>query len=273
MFGSFLVTLREGIEAALIIGIILAYLNRTGHRRGFRPVWLGTTAAIVVSLIAGATVYLLAGELKDPADTIFEGSVLLLAVGVLTWMIFWMRRQARNIKAELQAQVDSAVTSGSAFGLALIAFVAVVREGIETVLFLLAAQRVAESAVLFITGGLVGLAVAAAIGYAIYKGTSRFNLRTFFNVTGLLLIVFAAGLLAQGIHEFNELGIVPAIVEPLWDTNALVAAESAPGHFLTALFGYNAEPSLTETIAYLAFLVLTIATYFGWGKAHQKGAQ
>lgn len=262
MLGSLLITLREGLEAALIVSIILAYLAKTGNRRGFRPVWVGTSLAILASLIVGGAIYFLVGELKDPAEAIFEGSILLVAVGVLTWMIFWMRRQAINIKANLQAQIESALSSGSTFGLALIAFVAVVREGIEMVLFLFAALRVAESPALFTAGGLSGLAVAAAIGYTIYKGTSRLDLRTFFNLTSLLLIIFAAGLFAQGIHEFNEVGFIPPIIEHVWDTNAFIPEASTLGRFLTALFGYNANPSLTEIIAYFAYMILTLSSYF-----------
>ena len=142
MLGSLLITLREGLEAALIIGIILAYLAKTANRQGFKPVWLGTSLAVLVSLIAGAIIYLVAGEFSGRAEEIFEGSAMLLAVGVLTWMVFWMRKQAVNIKGELQAQIQSALTRGSSFGLATIAFIAVVREGIETVLFLFAANLI-----------------------------------------------------------------------------------------------------------------------------------
>ena len=183
MLSSLLITLREGLEAALIIGIILAYLARTDNRRGFKPVWLGISLAVLASLIAGATIYLLAGEFTGQAEEIFEGLAMFVAVGVLTWMIFWMRKQAVDIKVHLHAQIQSVLSGGSSLGLVLLAFVVVVREGIETVLFLFAATRVAESAALFAIGGLLGLALAVVIGYSIYRGTSRLNLRAFFNVT------------------------------------------------------------------------------------------
>src|SRR3972149_6700928 len=216
MLSSLLITLREGLEATLIIGIILASLSRTANRQGFKQVWLGTGLAILVSLAAGAAIYFTAGELEGRSEQIFEGIAAVSAAGVLTWMIFWMRRQSVNIKAHLHADIQSALKSGASLGLVLLAFVAVVREGVETVLFLFAATQTAESSVAFTVGGLVGLALAVAIGYTIYRGTSRLNLRSFFNVTGLLLILLEAGLLAPGIHELNEAGIRTGGVEHVW---------------------------------------------------------
>lgn len=271
MLGSLLITLREGLEAALIIGIILAYLARTDNRQGFKPVWLGTSLAVVVSLIAGAIIFILSGEFSGQAEEIFEGSAMFVAAGVLTWMILWMRKQAINIKAELQAQIQSALGSGSSLALVILAFVVVVREGIETVLFLFAATRVSESATLFTIGGLLGLAIAIGIGYSIYKGTSRLNLRTFFNVTSVVLIVFAAGLLAHGIHEFQEAGLVPTIVEHLWDMNHILPESSALGRFLAAILGYNGNPSLLEVVAYVIYLASVLVAYFRPLKVVKKG--
>ncbi len=262
MLSSFLITLREGLEAALIIGIILAYLARTDNRQGFKPVWLGISLAVLVSLIAGATVYILAGEFSGRAEEIFEGIAMFVAAGVLTWMIFWMRKQAIDIKAHLQAQIQSVLTSGSSLGLVILAFVVVVREGIETVLFLFAATRVAESPLLFTVGGFLGLAIAIVIGYSLYKGASWLNLRTFFNVTSLVLIFFAAGLLTYGIHEFIEAGIIPPLVDPVWDINHILSEKSTFGLFLKAILGYNGNPSLVEVVAYPVYLALALGSYF-----------
>ena len=262
MLSSLLITLREGLEAALIVGIILAYLARTDNRQGFKPVWLGVSLAVLVSLIAGVLIYLLAGELNGQAEEIFEGIAMFLASGVLTWMIFWMRKQAVNIKAHLHAQIQSVLIRGSSLGLVILAFVVVVREGIETVLFLFAATRVAESPVLFTVGGFLGLAIAIAIGYSIYKGASRLNLRAFFNVTSLVLILFAAGLLAHGIHEFHETGIIPPVVEHVWNINHILPEKSTFGRFLTAIFGYNGNPSLVEVVIYPVYLALVLWFYF-----------
>jgi high-affinity iron transporter len=213
-------------------------------------------------LIAGAAIYLLAGEFSGQAEEVFEGAAMFLAVGVLTWMIFWMRKQAINIKVHLHAQIHSVLTSGSSLGLVMLAFVVVVREGIETVLFLFAANRVDESPLLFTIGGFLGLAIAIVIGYSIYKGTSGLNLRTFFNVTSLVLIFFAAGLLAYGIHEFIEAGIIPPLVDPVWDINHILSEKSTFGLFLKAILGYNGNPSLVEVVAYPVYLALVLGFYF-----------
>ncbi len=172
-----------------------------------------------------------------------------------------MRKQAINIKKHLHAQIQSALGSGSALGLLGLAFIAVVREGIETVLFLFAAVRVSESALLSAVGGILGLAIAIGVGYSIYKGTSRLNLSTFFNVTGVVLILFAAGLLAYGIHEFQEAGVIPVVIEHVWDINHILPEASIIGRFLAAIFGYNANPSLIEVIAYTVFLGFTLVSY------------
>jgi len=261
MLGSLLITLREGLEAALIIGIILAYLKRTHNRKGFRPVWIGVLLAVGVSAIAGATIYFIAGEFSGRAEEIFEGVAMFIAVGVLTWMIFWMRKQSMNIKGHLHSQIDSALDSGSSRALILLAFIVVVREGIETVLFLFATSRVAESQALSAAGGFLGLAIAIAIGYSIYKGSSRLNLRTFFNITSFLLILFAAGLLAYGIHEFHEAGLIPPVVDPVWDINHIIYDKSTFGRFLTAIVGYNGNPSLVEVLSYTAYLVLALGFF------------
>lgn len=262
MLSSLLITLREGLEAALIIGIILAYLARTNNRQGFKPVWVGTGLAVLVSLIVGIVIFLSAGQLEGRTEAIFEGTAMLVATGVLTWMILWMRKQAINIRGHLEAQIKSALQSGSAVGLFTLAFVAVVREGVETVLFLFSAAKVTESLPLSIAGGLVGLAAAILVGYSIYKGTSKLNLRAFFNVTSLLLILFAAGLLAHGIHELHEAEVVPPVVEHVWDINSILPEQSTFGRFLSALFGYNANPSLIEVIAYFGYLAIALVSFF-----------
>ncbi len=262
MLSALLITFREGLEAALIIGIILAYLVSTGNRDRSKAVWIGTGLAVVISLVVGVVIYFSAGQLEGRSEEIFEGIATLTAAGVLTWMIFWMRKQAVNIKKHLHAQIQSALGSGSTFGLLGLAFIAVVREGIETVLFLFAAVRVSESALLSALGGILGLAIAIGVGYGIYKGTSKLNLSTFFKVTGLLLILFAAGLLAYGIHELQEAGIIPVVIEHVWDINHVIPETSIIGRFLAAVFGYNANPSLLEVIAYCLFLGFTMVGYF-----------
>jgi len=272
MLSALLITFREGLEAALIIGIILAYLVSTGNRDRSNAVWIGTALAVSVSLIVGAAIYFSAGQLEGRGEEIFEGIATLTAAGVLTWMIFWMRKQAINIKKHLHTQIQSALGSGSALGLFGLAFIAVVREGIETVLFLFAAVRVSESALLSAVGGILGLIIAIGVGYSIYKGTSKLNLSTFFNITGIVLILFAAGLLAYGIHELQEAGIIPVVIEHVWDINNVLPEASVIGRFLAAIFGYNANPSLFEVIAYSVFLGLTLVSYFYPSMRKQNGA-
>lgn len=262
MLSALLITLREGLEAALVIGIILAYLAKTGSRGAFRYVWLGTFLAIAASLIAGGTIFFAAGELEGRAEEVFEGTAMFFATAVLTWMIFWMRRQAANIRGHLHLQIDSALGKRSVLGLVLLAFIAVAREGVELALFLFAATRVAESPGLAIAGSLLGLAIAAALGYGIYKGSSKLNIRSFFGTTSILLILFAAGLLAHGIHEFNEAGLLPPLVAQVWDINRFIPEQSAFGHFLVALFGYNANPSLVEVAGYIGYILITLGSYF-----------
>jgi high-affinity iron transporter len=252
--GAALLTTREGLEASLIVGIVLAYLAKTDNREQFRYIWLGTAAAVLVSAISGAALFFTLGELEGRAEQIFEGIAMFSAVGVLTWMVFWMRKQARHIKGELEAKLATAIAAGSAIGLASVVFFAVLREGVETALFLFAISE-SSSPLVTSVGAAAGLLVSITLGVGLYFGTRRLNLRQFFTITGILLIVFAAGLLAHGIHEFQEAGLLPMTVEHVWDTNGIVSEESTTGEFLTALFGYNGNPSLLEILAWAAYLV------------------
>jgi high-affinity iron transporter len=259
MGAAFLMT-REGLEASLIVGIVLGYLAKTENRRYFRLIWLGTAAAVAISVAAGAALFFTIGELEGRGEQIFEGVAMLSAVAVLTWMIFWMRKQAANIKKELEAKLASAIAAGSAIGLASVVFFAVLREGVETALFLFA---IGESSTPLATGigAVVGLAISISLGVAIYMGSRRLNLRQFFTATGLLLIVFAAGLLAHAVHEFQEASILPETVEHLWNTNGIVSEDSHFGKFLTALFGYNGDPSALEVGVWIAYLAFTLTLF------------
>ncbi len=262
MGASLLITLREGLEAALIISIILAFLSRMDQPKQIRSGWLGAGAAVAASLAAGAVVFWTAGELSGRAEELYEGTAMLVAVAVLSYMVMWMRKQARFLKGHLEAQVESALKTGSTFAMGFLAFVVVIREGIETVLFLFSAWRVDSDTSALFLGGLIGLAVAITIGYLGYKGSRFINLRTFFNVTGVLLIIFAAGLLAHGIHEFQEAGVFPVIQEEVWNTNGVLNEKAGIGSFVKALFGYNGNPELLEVLFYFAYLVGVLWTYF-----------
>jgi high-affinity iron transporter len=206
--GAAVVTLREGFEASLIVGIVLAFLNRTGRRDAFWPVWIGAFAAAAISIAAGVTLYLIGTEFEGRAEAIWEGTIMLTAAAMLTWMVFWMRSQARTIRKHLESQVEHALAMGSALGLAVVAFVGVLREGLETALFLLGTFENSNPTVSLI-GGLLGLLAAFGLGYLFYKGSSRLDLRRFFTVTSLLLLAFAGWLLFGGVHELAEGGLLP----------------------------------------------------------------
>ena len=263
MFASFLITLREGLEAALIVGIVLSVLRKLGQSDRSRPVWLGVAVAVLVSVVAGLTLNALGVAFEGRGEEIFEGVAMLLAAAVLSWMIFWMQRQGRQEQADLELDVRRAVRTGSAWALFSLAFVAVVREGIETVLFLTAASFSATPAQTQI-GGALGLAVALVLGWLIFVAGKQLNVRAFFRTTSVLLILFAAGLLAHGVHELQEAALLPILVEHVYDINPVLDENGAVGVFLKALFGYNGNPSLLEGIAYVIYLgVVGIATWWG----------
>ena len=261
MVAALLITLREGLEAALIVGIVLGALRRVGRKGYSRPVWLGVAAATVASVAAGWLLNALGVAFEGRGEQIFEGIAMLLAAGVLTWMIFWMQRQGKQVQAELETDVRRAVASGSGWALFSLAFVAVVREGIETALFLSAAAF-STSPVQTLVGGALGLVVSVMLGWLMFAAGKRLDMRAFFRVTSVLLILFAAGLTAHGVHELQEARIVPALVEHVWDTNLILDEGGTVGTFLNALFGYNGNPSLLEVIAYVSYLVVVGMTSF-----------
>lgn len=221
--GAGVLMLREGFEASLIVGIVLAFLNKTDRRDGFAAVWLGAFAAIAISIAVAIGLFAVGAELEGTAEYVWEGTAMLLAAGLLTWMIFWMRRQARTIKKELESQVQTALASGSSIALATVAFVGVLREGVETSLFFFSSVEGSKGAT-SIVGSIVGLALAVGLGYAFYKGSSRLDLRRFFTITSGLLLLFAGWLLARGIEEYAEAGILPENELILWGAFLALAA-------------------------------------------------
>ena len=259
MLASFLLSLREGLEAALIIGIVLGVLLKLKRTELNKTVWFGAGVAALISAVAAIALNLLGMKFEGRAEEIFEGVAMLLAAGVLTWMIFWMHNSAANLKSEIEAKTQDAVLEKGKKAIFALAFLAVFREGIELALFLLAVQETSSPAQTLI-GALTGLAGAAVLGWMLFRSTSKLNLRSFFRVTNILLIIFAAGLVAYGVHEFNEAGIIPSIIEHVWDINGFLNEKSQFGLVLKALVGYNGNPSLTEVIAYLAYLT-GIVTY------------
>jgi len=267
MLASYLLSLREGIEAALIVGIVLGALRQI-RREDLKPiVWLGVLSAAGISLVTAILLNLLGLSLEGEAEPIFEGLTMILAAILLTWMIFWMSRVGRTLKARLEADVQRAAHIRSKRALFLVAFVAVLREGVELALFL-TATLFASDAAQTIVGAFLGLSTAILLGWSLFATTVRLDLRRFFQVTGVLLILFAAGLVAHAVHELNEVGWIPAIIEHVWDMNHILNEKSLLGQFLTALFGYNGNPSLTEVFAYfLYFIVVFFLSQTGKPKA------
>lgn len=262
MFTSFLLSLREGLEAALIIGIVLGALRKM-NRADLKPaVWIGVGSASIVSLIVALTLSWLGASLEGVAEQIFEGVTMFLAAAVLTWVIFWMQRQSRSLKVELEAGVRRTASNAGKIGLFWLAFFAVVREGVELALFL-SASTILAGAQNNLLGAVLGLAAAIGLGWALFSSTIRMSLRAFFLVTSVLLILFAGGLVAHGVHEFNEIGWIPAVIEPVWDTNSILNENSTLGAILKALFGYNGNPSLTELLAYFGyFIAIALGLFF-----------
>jgi high-affinity iron transporter len=271
MLTSALIAFREGLEAALIVGIVLGVLRQLGLRARSQPAWAGVIVATIVSVAAGFILNAMGVALEGRAEQVFEGVTMLLAAGVLTWMIFWMQRQGSEVQVELENDVRKAVQTGGGWALFSIAFLAVVREGIETALFLTASAMSATAAQTLI-GGVVGLAAALLLGWLMFALGKRLNLRLFFRATGVLLMLFAAGLVAHGVHEFQEAALLPIVAEHVWDINAVLDENSVGGTFLKALFGYNGNPSLLEVMAYATYMVLIVLASLGLGKVPTRPA-
>ncbi len=260
MLTGALITIREGVEAFLIVGILLGYLTRMGRQEHKRYVWAGALIALGLSALLALAFQALAVQFEGVGAEIFEVSVALLAVGVLTWMVLWMQRQARTIRSELEQKVAAAVSRNQAYALAGLAFTSVLREGMETALFLSALLLTAEQRDLLL-GALLGLPIALVIVYLVFHTTVRLNLRTFFLVTGLLLIFIAAGLVGHSVEGLQELGVLPGFKEPLWDTSWLISEDGLIGRLLHAFIGYEAQPTLWQALAYGLYLAIFGGTF------------
>src|SRR5215207_8881637 len=264
MLTALLIMLREGFEAALVVAIVYAYIRRIGRRDLVAPMWQGMAAAAALSVAAGVVVHLTVENLQGAPRLLAFAAVSLLAVVVLTWMIFWMRRQAHKIKGELQDSVDQAIAGGGDARLAVmtVAFLAVAREGLEAALFLIAAATTEDGWAVLI-GGLVGLAAAAVLGALVVLGGRRLPMRQFFTVTGLILIVFAAGLVSRTVLWLQAAGELGTVWNNVYDLTAYpwLTVSTESGRFLGAMFGWDPRPSIEQIVAYLLFLV-TVAWLF-----------
>jgi high-affinity iron transporter len=254
MSAAFLITLREGLEISLVLAILLGYLAKMGRGDGARAVWMGAGIAALVCIVSGVAFNALVGEFDGKAEQAIEGTLALFAALVLTWMILWMRKNARSMGGHLRSQIEGATTANA---IMFISFVAVVREGFETVLFLLGAETGNTSGSQVVVGGLLGLALAAVIGVAVYRFGKNLDLRTFFRVTGVLLIFFAAGLVGKAFHEFRELlGLDTGwLFQPMWIIDSGPLASGSVYDFLSGLFGWASDPERIRVLAYFAYLV------------------
>ncbi|MBJ7487630.1 MAG: FTR1 family protein [Ilumatobacteraceae bacterium] len=260
MSASFLITLREGLEISLVLAILFGYLSKTNRASDFRHVWIGSGIAVLVCLVLGIVINSAVGGLNGKVEQAVEGVLALAACAVLSWMVFWMRGHARGIGTELRQKIDHATTTSA---LSVIAFVAVTREGLETVLFLLGSRSATTTTSQFVIGGLLGLVIAAILGYLVYVGGNRFNLRMFFNVTGILLIFFAAGLAGKAVHELRELfGFEGGwLFSSLWDLQSGPLANGNIYDFLKGLLGWHNSPERIRVITYVVYASTVLTLY------------
>jgi len=260
MLSTFIIALREGLEAALIVGILVAYLVKTGRKALLAPLWAGVALAVVVSLATGAFLTFTSIELSPRGEEFFAGTTSFLAVGFVTWMVFWMKRTARHLKGQLEGQMSTAVLAGP-LALAAAAFFAVVREGLETSLFIYANFKTVASTPSATVGLVLGLGLAITLGYLIYRSSIKINLSKFFNYTGIALVVVAAGVLSYGIHEYQELGWLPGADFFVWDVTSVIAKESLIGGVLAGTIGFDTTTSLLQFVLWAAYLAVVLAIY------------
>lgn len=264
MLANFLIGLREGLEAALVVGILVAYLVKTGRTERLRPLWLGVGAAIGLSLGVGALLTFTQHGLDTfKAQETFGGVMSLVAVGFVTWMIFWMKRTSRGLKSELQGRLDSAL-AGGAGGVVVTAFVAVIREGLETALFVWSAAKATDTTTTPIAGALLGLAVASVLGWLLYRRAVHLDLARFFTWTGAGLIVVAAGVLAYGIHDLWEAGILSGALfdTAAFDVSSQVPPDSWYGTLLRGTVNFRPSPAWAEVILWAAYLSVVMTLFF-----------
>ena len=262
MLAPFLIMLREGIEAALVTGIIASYLTQTGRSAFLPVVWIGVLLAVALSLFAGAALQVMAAEFPQKAQELFEAVVGLVAVVVLVSMVFWMRRAARSIKGDLHGAIDAAMRAprGATWALIGMTFFAVGREGLESVFFLLAVFQQSPGAAAPL-GALLGLLVAVMLGYALYRGGIRLDLRRFFRWTGIFILVVAAGLAAASLRSLHEAGLWNLLQARVYDLSDTLPVSSVLGTVLSGVFNYQEAPTVGEAGLYLAFLVVTLTLF------------
>jgi high-affinity iron transporter len=268
---TFVIGLREGLEAALIVGIVAAFLGQQGRRDALRQVWIGTAAAVLICVAVGVALEVVSSDLPQRGQERLETVVGLIAVATVTYMVIWMRSHARDLKGDLEAATASALADGSAKALVSMAFLAVLREGFETAVFLLAAFRASGHQVSSGLGAALGILVAVIAGYAIYKGGLRINLGRFFKVTGVVLVVIAAGLVMTAVHTANEGGWLNIGQQQLFDLSWLVRPGTVSSSLVTGVLGIQPFPVQAEGIAWIVYLV-PVLTLVVWPQPRRRPA-
>jgi len=260
MLESFLITSRETLEASLVVGIVLAYLNRTNNQNYKKTVYYGIVFGILASILAAFLFTIFAGGFEGKAEKVFEGATMIIGSFLLTTMILWMMKQ-RHIAKGIESKVQKHLQAQPLFshiGIFLLIFIAIMREGVEAVIFLNALNYASG---INLIGGALGILAAVAAGYLFFVGFEKINIRKLFNVSSILLILFAAGLVVNSIRELQEAKVVSGIITPLFDINNILNEKGIVGSFLNGLFGYNSSPSLLEVIAYASYLAVIFVLY------------
>jgi high-affinity iron transporter len=261
VLATLVIFLREGVEASMIVAILLAYLNRIGRRDHFRDIFIGVGAALLLAGAGGVVAYeTIRSYDGSRVQTIFETCTFLVAATVLTYMTFWMRNHARNLSQELRSRADAALDGRARWGLGLLAFQAVGREGLETVVFTLAIVFSTTPAAAM-TGAAIGLAGALAIAFVIYRLGHRLPMARFFTVIGVLLMIFAAGLVADAVENMQELGWLPLLNSPMWHTTSILSEASSFGDVMHSFFGYSDAPTPLQLLAYVGYLAIVIIAF------------
>jgi high-affinity iron transporter len=265
VLANYLIGLREGLEATLVVSILIAYLVKAGHRDRLAPVWLGVGVAVALSLTFGALLTFTSHQLGYQAQEAFGGTLSIIAVVFVTWMIFWMRRTARFLKTELQHKVDTALLMGTA-ALALTAFIAVGREGLETALFIWTAVQSTGSGASPVIGATLGIATAVVLGYLLYRRAVMINLAKFFTWTGAGLVVVAAGVLAYGVHDLQEAGVLPGLDNLAFDVSGAVPPDSWYGTLLKGTLNFSPATTWLQAVVWVLYLVPVMFLFFRPGR-------
>ncbi|MEV4434532.1 iron uptake transporter permease EfeU [Streptomyces sp. NPDC049555] len=265
MFGNYLIGLREGLEASLVVCILVAYLVKTGRRDALRPVWTGIAVAVLLSMGFGALLQFGSQSMSFEDQEMLGGSLSVIAVGLVTWMVFWMRRTARHLKKELHGKLDAALAMGTT-ALVVTAFLAVGREGLETALFIWTAVQATDDGVRPLVGAVLGLLTAVVLGWLFYRGALKINLAKFFTWTGGMLVVVAAGVLAYGFHDLQEAGVLPGLGSKAFDISDQVPADSWYGTLLKGVFNFQPDPTWLQVAVWALYLVPTLLVFFAPGR-------